>query len=100
MHDSLGHDLSLIALRAAALQVAPDIGPAGRRAAGELRQDLAAATERLHEVIGVLREDGQGPPALPAADTVASLVQRAAASGMAVTLDDGCRDQVRRRRRR
>jgi signal transduction histidine kinase len=89
MHDSLGHDLSLIALRAAALQVAPDIGPRERQAAGELRQDLATATERLREVIGVLREDGQGPPAQPATDTVASLVQRAAASGMAVTLHDG-----------
>jgi signal transduction histidine kinase len=89
MHDSLGHDLSLIALRAAALQVAPDIGPKGRQAAGELRQDLAAATERLREVIGVLREDGQSPPSLPAAETVASLVQRAAAAGVAVRLDDG-----------
>jgi signal transduction histidine kinase len=85
MHDSLGHDLSLIALRAAALQVAPGIGPEGRQAAAELRQDLAAATERLRKVIGILREDGQGPPA---ADTVASLVERAAASGMAVALDD------------
>jgi signal transduction histidine kinase len=88
MHDSLGHELSLIALRAAALHVAEDIGPQGRQAAGELRRDAAAATQRLHEVIRVLREDGEGAPAPPVAETVASLVQRATASGVPVTLDD------------
>ncbi|WP_223201190.1 histidine kinase, partial [Micromonospora sp. M42] len=57
MHDSLGHDLSLIALRAGALELAPDLSPAHRAAAGELRASVAAATERLHDVIGVLREE-------------------------------------------
>ena len=38
MHDSLGHELSLIALRAAALQVNPDLGDSARNAAGELRE--------------------------------------------------------------
>jgi signal transduction histidine kinase len=88
MHDSLGHELSLIALRAAALQVAPDVGAQGRQAAGELRQAAAAATERLREVIGVLRDDSERAPVLPAGDTVQSLVERAATSGMAVALVD------------
>jgi signal transduction histidine kinase len=88
MHDTFGHELSLLALRAAALQVAPDIGPEGRVAAGELRQAAAAATQRLREVIGVLREEGAGAPLRPADETVASLVRRAAASGMRVRLDD------------
>jgi len=91
MHDSLGHELSLIALRAAALQVAEDIGPRGRQAAEELRQAAAAATQRLHEAIRVLREDGEGAPVRPAGETVASLVHRAAASGMPVALDDRLR---------
>jgi signal transduction histidine kinase len=68
--------------------VAEDVGPQGRQAAGELRQAAAVATQRLHEAIRVLREDGEGAPARPAAETVASLVQRATASGVPVTLDD------------
>jgi signal transduction histidine kinase len=88
MHDSLGHELSMIALRAAALQVAPDVGPRGRQAAAELRQAAAAATQRLRDVVGVLREDGDSAPLLPAGDTVRSLVTRAAAAGLPVTLVD------------
>jgi signal transduction histidine kinase len=88
MHDSLGHELSMIALRAATLQVSPDVGERGRQAAAELRRAAAAATKRLHEVIGVLREDNEGVPVLPAGDTVRSLLDRAATSGVAVTLVD------------
>jgi signal transduction histidine kinase len=90
MHDTFGHELSMIALRAAALQVAPDVGPEGRKAAGELRQAAAVATQRLREVVGVLREEGESVPLRPAADTVASLVWRAA-PGLRVTLDDRLR---------
>ncbi|MFD4945874.1 sensor histidine kinase [Streptomyces sp. NPDC058409] len=86
MHDSLGHELSLIALRAAALQVSPGLGEHERAAAGELRQAAATATQQLREIIGVLRMDGEGAPVLPAGDTVEALVARAAASGMAVEL--------------
>jgi signal transduction histidine kinase len=86
MHDSLGHELSLIALRAAALQVDPALDESARKAAGELRQSAAAATERLHQIISVLREDGEEAPVLPSGDTVAALVERAGAAGMAVTL--------------
>ena len=56
MHDSVGHELSLIALRAAALEVDPDLPEEHRRAAGELREAAATATERLGEIVGVLRE--------------------------------------------
>jgi signal transduction histidine kinase len=87
MHDSLGHELSLIALRAAALQVNSALDERARRAAGELRESAAAATERLHQVLEVLREDGAAAPVLPSADTVGALVERAAAAGMAVTLE-------------
>jgi signal transduction histidine kinase len=88
MHDSLGHELSLIALRAAALQVDEGLGATQRQAANQLRQAAEAATERLREVIGVLREDSDPAPVLPAGETVASLVERAAASGVPVKLDD------------
>ncbi|WP_345156050.1 sensor histidine kinase [Micromonospora maritima] len=86
MHDSLGHDLSLIALRAGALELAPELSPAHRTAAGELRASVAAATERLHEVIGVLREER---PRRPPGETVADLVSGARDAGMAIDLRPG-----------
>ncbi|MEU4528429.1 histidine kinase [Micromonospora ureilytica] len=86
MHDSLGHDLSLIALRAAALEVAADLDDRHRAAAGELRASVSAATERLHEIIGVLREEG-GASVRPSGETVADLVEGAREAGMAVRLD-------------
>ncbi|WP_418959228.1 sensor histidine kinase [Streptomyces tritici] len=88
MHDSLGHDLSLIALRAAALEVDPALGRAQQEAAGELRRAAADATARLRDVIGVLRADEPGAPAptTPADESVEHLVARAAASGVPVTL--------------
>ncbi|WP_262284423.1 sensor histidine kinase [Micromonospora sp. MA102] len=85
MHDSLGHDLSLIALRAAALELAADLPPAHRSAAGELRASVSAATERLHDIIGVLREERSGS-LRPAGETVAELVDGARDAGMAVEL--------------
>ncbi|WP_089021654.1 sensor histidine kinase [Micromonospora coriariae] len=87
MHDSLGHDLSLIALRAAALELADDLDPGHRAAVGELRTSVAAATERLHGIIGVLREEGGRAGLRPAGETVADLVDGAREAGMAVRLD-------------
>jgi signal transduction histidine kinase len=94
MHDSLGHELSLIAVRAAALEVTPGIGVGGRRAAGELRSAAESATDRLREIIGMLREEGDEPPVATAGDgagtrsTLRTLVERAVGSGMAVSLTD------------
>lgn len=69
MHDVLGHDLSLIALSAGALSLAPDLDDRHRRAAGDLRVRAAAAVERLGEVISVLREEADEAPMRPAART-------------------------------
>lgn len=53
MHDTLGHQLGLIALRAASLQVQrPD--PAAAAAAAEIRHDAAEATAHLHDIIAML----------------------------------------------
>ncbi|MGN9765495.1 sensor histidine kinase [Micromonospora sp. SD12] len=87
MHDSLGHDLSLIALRAAALEVAGNLAPRHRDAAGELRASVAAATERLHGIIGVLREPDGATTIRPADESVGELVDGAREAGMAVRLD-------------
>ncbi|MGW8528587.1 MULTISPECIES: sensor histidine kinase [Nocardiopsidaceae] len=82
MHDSLGHDLALIAVRAAALEMSAPDGSDRRNAAAELRTAAHEANLRLREVIGVLREgDGDAP-----AEPVSALVRRAADAGMPVRL--------------
>ncbi|WP_405058454.1 histidine kinase [Kribbella sp. NBC_01505] len=84
MHDSVGHELSLIALRAAALELDPALGVEQRQAATSLREAAAMATERLGDIIGVLRD--AEATTVPQDESVAALVERAAASGLAVEL--------------
>lgn len=86
MHDSVGHELSLIALRAGALELDPALPEEQRLAASELREMAAAATDRLGEIIGVLREEDGRAPVAPRDEGVAELVDRAAASGLDVRL--------------
>ncbi|WP_018656366.1 sensor histidine kinase [Actinomadura flavalba] len=105
LHDSLGHDLALLALRAGALQLAPDLPARHRAAAADLRAGAALATDRLAEILGVLHDDTPDTPdaaSVTAASGagvrragrgglragVAELVARAAASGLRVRLDD------------
>ncbi|MFF5705319.1 sensor histidine kinase [Streptomyces sp. NPDC012794] len=90
MHDLLGHDLSLIALSAGALKLAPGLPDEHRAAAQDIRARAGAAVDRLGEVIGVLREPsepapGSGPGAGLA--EIQDLVDRAAAAGLDVRLD-------------
>ncbi|OLT27395.1 hypothetical protein BJF83_02165 [Nocardiopsis sp. CNR-923] len=86
MHDSLGHELSLIALRAGALEVTRDLSDEHRRAVAELRADAVTATTHLREIIGVLRADAEPAPTIPVDEGVPALVERVRASGMRVTL--------------
>ncbi|MCK9932685.1 histidine kinase [Frankia sp. Mgl5] len=84
MHDSLGHELSLIALRAGALELSPDLGEGAQRAARSLREDVATAVDRLHDVIDLLREE---PAARrPIHESVPDLVERARVTGLVVDL--------------
>ncbi|MFC3492994.1 sensor histidine kinase [Glycomyces rhizosphaerae] len=85
MHDSLGHELALIALRAGALELSPDQSDANREAAAALRRNAVDATDRLRQTIGILRD---GPaPAVPLDESIEALVGRAAEAGMRVTLE-------------
>ncbi|AZK96573.1 sensor histidine kinase [Streptomyces tsukubensis] len=86
MHDSLGHELSLIALRAAALEIDRELGEPQRAAARELRLAAAGATARLRDIVGVLRTDEEGAPTAPRDETVRAVVERARASGLSVHL--------------
>lgn len=90
MHDSLGHELSLIAVRAGALQVAADLPERHRGAVADLRVAASDATDRLHEIIGLLREEGdEAAPLAPVGESVRALVERAAESGLAVRYVSG-----------
>ncbi len=86
MHDSLGHELSLLALRAGALELDADLGEEHRRAAAELRTSAVTATRHLREIIGVLRTDAEPAPMSPAGEGVTALVDRARESGMRIAL--------------
>jgi len=78
MHDSLGHEWGLVALRAAALEVSPALDEQTRTQAGELRAGVAAATERLHEIVRLFGE--------PEETDLDGLVARARAAGQIVEL--------------
>ncbi|WP_106617620.1 sensor histidine kinase [Saccharothrix carnea] len=84
MHDSLGHELALIALRAGALELTADTEPT-RRAATGLRESAVTASERLRHTVGVLRE-GTTTSFEPPDETVQALVARAAEAGLPITL--------------
>ncbi|MGW2059793.1 sensor histidine kinase [Streptomyces sp. NPDC001937] len=86
MHDVLGHDLSLIALSAGALKLAPGLEDHHRMAAQDIRAKAAAAVERLGEVICVLREETDDAPMRPSDSSLTHLVGEASASGLAVEL--------------
>lgn len=90
MHDSLGHDLSLLALQAGALELDPTLPDRYRDTARTLRTTTTEAVERLREVIGILREEGEsadGAPLQPATEGLDVLVERATGSGVDVSLE-------------
>lgn len=86
MHDTLGHELSLLALRAGALEVG--VGASTRteaRAAQDLREAAGRAAEQLTDIVGVLGEHDSGPPR-PASEDVRDVVAGAVDAGMRVRL--------------
>ncbi|MGW1297011.1 sensor histidine kinase [Streptomyces sp. NPDC002533] len=105
MHDSLGHALSLVALRAGALELSPDLTDRDRADLAELRGTVADAVEHLRETVAVLHDAPDadlprertaataqepapnreaGAAGGPAHDTVEDLVARAVAFGVPV----------------
>ena len=94
LHDLVGHDLALIAVRAGALEVSPGLAPADRggdrAAVAGIRETAVEATDRLRAVLGALRDDAAGGgPLAPPHETIAALVARAASAGLDVRLDGG-----------
>jgi signal transduction histidine kinase len=87
MHDSLGHELSLIALQAGALELDEELPERHRATARLLRATTADAVTTLGAIVGVLRDDAEPAPTEPAGEDVAGLVERAAAAGVEVRLE-------------
>lgn len=77
VHDTLGHELSLLALQAGALEMT--LPPEHQAAAAQLRVTASDATERLSALVFLLRD---GEP--PAVADLRDLVDRAVAAGMSV----------------
>ncbi|WP_280879459.1 sensor histidine kinase [Streptomyces pseudovenezuelae] len=72
MHDSLGHQLALIAVHTGALEVDRDLTDGQRQAVGVLREASVAAMHELREAVGILHDgtpdrarerEGEGEPA-------------------------------------
>ncbi|MFH8344848.1 sensor histidine kinase [Streptomyces sp. NPDC018045] len=57
MHDSLGHQLTLIAVHTGALEVDCELNARQREAVGVLRGASVAAMRELREVVGLLRDE-------------------------------------------
>ena len=92
MHDVLAHRISLVALHAGALEVAPELSPAQvRESAALLRTTAHQALDELRDVIGVLREaPGTEQPSTVPQPTLADiprLVEETRRSGAKVELD-------------
>lgn len=86
MHDSLGHELNLLALRAGAMEMDTTLTTTHRAAASELRAGASSAITQLAAVIGMLR--GDGPVAWgPNRPDIPDLIRRATEAGMDVTLE-------------
>ncbi|MEE1817975.1 histidine kinase [Streptomyces sp. SP18ES09] len=101
MHDSLGHQLALIAVHTGALEVDRDLSERQREVVGVLRNASVTAMHELREVVGILRdglaaEDGKASPPAPAGDEtgraargiagIEGLVAAARAAGTSVGL--------------
>ncbi len=86
MHDSLGHQLALIAVQTGALEVSQGLTEQQREAVGVLREASVAAMHELRAVVGVLR-DGTVEDERPGGVAgVGGLVEAAEAAGRPVRL--------------
>ncbi|MFJ6482386.1 MULTISPECIES: sensor histidine kinase [unclassified Streptomyces] len=87
MHDSLGHELSLIALRAGALELSPTLTGQDRADLAVLRAAVSDAVGHLRDTVGVLRDGSDGAePTASSVEPVEELVARTRESGVMVHL--------------
>jgi signal transduction histidine kinase len=91
LHDSAGHAVSLIAVRAGAARLRHHQDPAGSLPALEAIEETARQTvEEIDQIVGTLREGGETNGAVEAPAGLASLdtlIATHAAAGLAVGID-------------
>lgn len=88
MHDVVSHQVSLIAVRAGALQVSTADAEA-KEAAGTIRRLSVRTLDELRHMVNVLRAGGSGPTELAPQPTLAQLADLVAGSGIEATLQIG-----------
>lgn len=86
LHDALGHELALIALRAGALELDATLPERSRAAATSLREAAVTATDRLRHTLSLLRTDAPDPSE-PAEESLDALISRARTAGMTITVE-------------
>ncbi|WP_338671405.1 histidine kinase [Streptomyces sp. SCSIO 30461] len=104
MHDSLGHQLALIAVHTGALEVDRELTDRQREAVGVLREASVTAMHELREVVGILRDGVEA--SAPVADEsgrvargtagIAELVESARAAGPGSAAGAGYAVELRR----
>ena len=87
MHDIVAHRISLVAVHAGGLEVAPEQGSEVRATAGLIRLSAVNALDELRTAIGVLREGEVRSLEQPGLNRLADLVAEARAAGQELELD-------------
>ncbi|WP_328747214.1 histidine kinase [Streptomyces sp. NBC_00285] len=85
MHDAVSHQVSLIAVRAGALQVGSR-DPATKDAAATIRRLSVETLDELRHMVGVLRAAGSGPTELTPQPSLADLQRLVDTSGIEADL--------------
>lgn len=85
MHDVVSHQVSLISVQAAALQVT-STDPPTREAASSIRSLAARTLEELRSMVMLLRAAGTRSPGLAPQPTASGLAKLVAASGLPVVM--------------
>ncbi|NYH55405.1 signal transduction histidine kinase [Nocardiopsis arvandica] len=90
MHDSLGHDMALIAVRASALEAkasSPSPNTPPHAELTELRTAAAEATHRLHEIVTLLNAEQPRPASALTDESLTALIEEAESAGMVIHHD-------------
>lgn len=84
LHDTIGHELALIAVQAGALELGRDLNPRQREQFQELRAAAVRASAHLREVVQLAEPDGPGRLEPRDTDGIEALIAGARDAGMAV----------------
>lgn len=84
LHDTIGHELALIAVQAGALELGRDLTPDQRERFRELREAAVRASGRLRDVVQMTRPDGPSRLDPLGGEGIESLVAGAREAGMTV----------------